>query len=409
MRSRDGRAACALTALALLLTTDCRTTPPRENVNPAGRGGGVTGAVPSSAGTAGPSPGGPATPGFDKNALLAAIADCATGRYRAFQEAAHALRVAAPADARAAWQKAMDEWQEAEVFGFGPAAASNNPGGMDLRDQIHAWPLFNRCRVDEVTVDGSYATPAFATSLVSARSLTAWEYLGFYEGVDNGCSTFSVINSSGSWSAIGVDGLRSRKERFAAAIADDVATRADALVAAWGPFRDELVNAGAGSKTFATHQNAFDAINEGLFHIESSLKDLKLARPLGLTECGATDCARTVESPWARRSKENIQRNLAGFRRLFQGCGANNEGLAFDDWLVAAGAGDLAIRMLAALTNAETVAAALDGSLEDALATSPAKVQSLYDAVKALTDLLKTELVTVLNLELPKATEGDND
>jgi hypothetical protein len=33
----------------------------------------------------------------------------------------------------------------------------------------------------------------------------------------------------------------------------------------------------------------------------------------------------------------------------------------------------------------------------------------MYDAVKAITDPLKAELITVLDLELPKATEGDND
>ena len=48
-------------------------------------------------------------------------------------------------------------------------------------------------------------------------------------------------------------------------------------------------------------------------------------------------------------------------------------------------------------------------SLEQALATDPAKVMTVYTAFKGLTDLLKTEFVTVLNLELPKTTQGDND
>jgi hypothetical protein len=34
---------------------------------------------------------------------------------------------------------------------------------------------------------------------------------------------------------------------------------------------------------------------------------------------------------------------------------------------------------------------------------------AVYTAFKGLTDLLKTEFVTVLNLELPKSTQGDND
>ena len=37
------------------------------------------------------------------------------------------------------------------------------------------------------------------------------------------------------------------------------------------------------------------------------------------------------------------------------------------------------------------------------------QVRALYDAVKGVTDLLKTELISVLDLELPTSLEGDND
>jgi hypothetical protein len=38
-----------------------------------------------------------------------------------------------------------------------------------------------------------------------------------------------------------------------------------------------------------------------------------------------------------------------------------------------------------------------------------ASVRAFYDALKGVTDLLKTEVVTVLDLELPQTLEGDND
>jgi hypothetical protein len=65
--------------------------------------------------------------------------------------------------------------------------------------------------------------------------------------------------------------------------------------------------------------------------------------------------------------------------------------------------------MLAALSGAEAAVDELDPPLEQALASDPQKVRAVYDAVKALTDPLKTEFVTVLNLELPRTSEGDND
>lgn len=409
------RSLAAVTVIAIVVA--CRKAPPSENVNPMTKSGAGSGNNATSGSS--PSP----LVGFEKGRLLAAAADCALGRYRAFETVARDLETAAkawaaaPGDdairtaARDAFGKAMDEWQQAELFRFGPAAVSKSPGGKDLRDQIYVWPLVSRCRIDETIVSGSYATPAFATSLVSGRGLGALEYLAFYDGTDNGCSSFSSINATGSWAALGPLELRRRKALYASAIASDVVVRAGTLVRAWdaagGNFRDELVKAGSGSRTYATNQDALNSVNDALFYVEVEVKDLKLARPLGLAECGAADCAKTVESFWARRSKENLKENLAGFRNLFQGCGQSDEG--FDAWLRASNAGDVADRMLAAITTSEGALDAIGPSLEDALKTEPEKVRALYTAVKSLTDLLKTEFVTVLNLELPTTSEGDND
>ena len=418
-RGRPLVALLGATAMGILavVAVACRVDAPGEDVNVKGtpnRGGATSGGTPTNV-----------APGFDKRALLASIAECTVGRYRAFEAVARELDVAArawagsPADdglrtrTQAAYARAMDAWQRAEMFRFGPASASPRPGAKDLRDQIYAWPLFNRCKIDETTVDGSYGAGAFPTSLISARGLGAIEYLAFHGGTDNACSSFSPITANGTWAALGPAGLRGRKAAYTAAAAADVLSRATALVRAWEPasgdFQKELVTAGSGSRVFATNQDAFNTINDALFYVEVEVKDLKLARPLGLVECGHGSCASTVESPWARRSKENIAANLEGFRDVFQGCGEGHAGVSFDDWLRAAGAGDLADRMLAATTGAEQAIVAVGPSLEDALAARPAEVAAAHAAVKRLTDLLKTEFISVLNLELPKTTEGDND
>ena len=47
--------------------------------------------------------------------------------------------------------------------------------------------------------------------------------------------------------------------------------------------------------------------------------------------------------------------------------------------------------------------------LADALKNDLASVKGAHAAVKKVTDNLKTQLVTVLDLELPKSSEGDND
>ena len=103
-----------------------------------------------------------------------------------------------------------------------------------------------------------------------------------------------------------------------------------------------------------------------------------------------------------------MRENLRGFRSLFQGCGEDGEGLGFDDWLVEAGHEELANRIITALGVAEDAVAATP-PLEQA---TPAELETLYRAVKALTDPLKSELFgagSPLNLKLPDGVASDTD
>lgn len=414
-------------AFGALAVATCRKPPPDELVYTGTAPGTaptspptVTVPVPMPSGS-GPGPGGG---DFTKAALLSAVADCTFARYRDFEAGARALRDAEVENAaaptvegatrvRAAWLAAADLWQEAEPFRLGPAAGAAEPGGRDLRDQIYAWPVISRCKVEEQIVNGAYAGPGFATSLVNGRGLFALEYLSFYEGADNACSPFSPINAEGGWAALTPDELVRRKAAYGAAAAGDVLVRAGELVAAWdptsGPFRADFLKAGAGSTTYPSEQDALNAVNQALFYVEKEVKDYKLGRPLGYYECAATTCPEAVESLYARTSTANVRANLRGFGRLFNGCGEGGAGLGFDDWLSAVGASDLAGRMRGALAGAEAAALALELPVDQALTSDPTKAAALHASVKALTDLLKTEFITVLNLELPKGAEGDND
>jgi predicted lipoprotein len=187
------------------------------------------------------------------------------------------------------------------------------------------------------------------------------------------------------------------------------------LHAAWrnepGSFREQFVAAGTGSTVYSDVQQALNAVNEGLFYLDTQLKDAKLGVPLGLNEtaCATRPCPDAVESRYAAASVAHLRANLRGFRALFEGCRGGGAGVGFDDWLRAKGNADLAERMLAALANADAALAAIELALEQALVANIDQVQAAYDAVKGVTDLLKTEFVTALNLELPSGAETDND
>lgn len=433
MRTRHGSRVALLGGwlAALVVAASCRKPPPDEAVYTGARPTATT--LPTSTtSTPAPSPldGGPPSDApavdqpFTRAALLRSAADCTLGQARAFEVVAQALRDATRAHAqqrsaqsgaaaRAAWVQAMASWQQSELFQLGPAAHASEPGGQDLRDQIYAWPLVSRCRVDEQLVAQAYAQPSFATSLVNGRGLSAIEYLLFRDDVTNACSSFSTINADGSWAALGPEQLGQRRADYAAAVADDIVARAAALRLAWEPtggdFHRQLAQAGAGSAVYASEQAALNALSHTLFYADKQIKDWKVGRPVGLIDCFTGTCPEALESPYAQVSTLNVRLNLVAFRRVFAGCGEGGAGLGFDDWLRAVGAGELADRMLAALDAAQAAADALDPPLEQAISVAPDRVLALHAAVKGLTDPLKTEFITVLNLELPTTSEGDND
>jgi hypothetical protein len=96
-------------------------------------------------------------------------------------------------------------------------------------------------------------------------------------------------------------------------------------------------------------------------------------------------------------------------RMLMAGCN-EGQGIGFDDVLTSVGASSLAERMTADIEGAIAAADALKSDdIAQELATDPAAVENLHAAVKKITDALKTEFVSVLDLELPQVLEGDND
>jgi len=358
---------------------------------------------------------------FSKRALLDAVAQCTQQQLCEFDPLAAALETklsayaAAPSEdtlgsARNAWYFALQKWQILEMFGFGPAASTADPGGAGLRDEIYAFPAVNRCAMEEQLYDQTYAGAGFDATPPGARGLGAVEYMLFYTNTDNGCTALNRLNSKKLWSMLSADELAARKVAYAGALGHDIRAKSAALLASWsaegGDFRAALANAGQGSAVYANEQAALNAVSNALFYLEQDVKQWKVGRPAGLVECPSS-CASFAETRYARVASDSVRSNLEAFRRLFQGCGPDHAGLGFDDWLRAVGAGSVADEMLADLDAADAVMAQLD--LNGAFEQSPASVAPVYAAFKAISDVLKTDMITVLDLEPPMELMGDND
>jgi predicted lipoprotein len=387
-------------------------------------GGGSAGSAVTTATTTTTSTGTGAPP-VTRAAVLEAAGVCAATLYADAAAAADALASAAAAAsaspdpakiqaARDAWAALMELWQQAELLGVGPAGPTTTPGGQGKRDFVYSWPLVSRCLVEQKLVAKSYETSTFFdTALANMRGLAAVEYLLFYGGKDNACSASSSINSTGAWQALSAAELSARKLAYASAAAADVAAQVKGIAEVWsksgGDFTSALAGAGQSGSIFDTDRLAMNVVSDGLFYLDKATKDSKVGTPLGLLECEAATCPEAVESPFARRSRSHVKNNLIGFRRVLAGCEAGG-GIGFDDLLDALGKGTLAAEMVANVDAAIATAEALPGEdIAQVLASDGAKVTELHAAIKKVTDDLKTEFVTVLDLELPAGAEGDND
>jgi predicted lipoprotein len=362
-----------------------------------------------------------------RQGVLGNFADIVVADLERFGVASRALEEAAGAwggsgaledreRARAAWREATLAWQGLELMQVGPAGLPMvTPGGEGLRDELYSWPLINRCRVDQELVEAAYEdVDAFAQERVNVRGLDALEYLLFAEGDQNACAPNSAINRDGEWAALGgAVEIDRRRARYAATLAALLRRQGEALLARWTDadgMRDQLTDVGSPGNAFGTTQEALNAFSDALFYLDKEAKDMKLAIPLGLSQCEADTCPEALEARLSGHSGHNLLMNVRGFARIFAGTRPDgSDGPGFDDLLRDLGADALVDEVLAALADADAEALALSEDLDATLARDPAAVQRLYDAIKRVTDLLKTQLLGMLDLELPNRAEGDND
>jgi predicted lipoprotein len=358
---------------------------------------------------------------------LESTATCVMTQVEEFKGAADALKDATeawaedPEDverkgaAQEAWSEAMLIWHRLEVMQIGPAGSSGSVeqggtiGGQDLRDLIYSWPVINSCRIDQALESKAYEDD-LKDEPVNAQGLDAIEYLAFYDDGASTCLATTAIIADGRWD--GIDDLPERRAAYAMAAAELVSEHAGALLNAWdeegGDFYSALVSAGK-SGPFESQAAALNAVIHGIFYIEIVVKDQKLAIPLALRDdCANASCPEDIEHQFSGLSKDAIAQNLAGFELIFHGCGDSALGL------------EGLLDELGADLTAEEVQAAIDGikealstieedDLVTALAEDPASVNDLYDAIKVLTDLLKGDLVEVLEVNVPSSVGGDND
>jgi predicted lipoprotein len=312
--------------------------------------------------------------------------------------------------ARAAWATTVDAWQRVEAALLGPAKMN----GKALATRIYAWPNVATCEIDRDTAE-RFANPSgydIETKLDRRRSLSAIEYLLHPPSLDHTCAG----SFDATWAGLGTDVARARC-RLAEAVAIDVAAQLAVLETAWQPsggnYVGELANAGESGSSFSTAHEAVNVVAGALFYVDFQVKDMKLGQPAGLAvnTCGTVGepCVLEAELRFADRTTAAVRANLVTLREVFTGTTPTVEGPSFDAFLTEIGHADVATRMVGSIDGAITAATAMPDSFLGALTNDYDKIVATHAAVKAFTDDLKSQFLTLLGLELPNDVPADND
>ncbi|WP_111979261.1 imelysin family protein [Algibacillus agarilyticus] len=318
--------------------------------------------------------------------------------------------------AQTAWRDSMATWQQIEAIQLTPLLQND----QELRNLIYSWPTTSSCGVDQ---DVIYHKNGFINSTpynidnrsISRRGLDALEYLLFSTDLNHSCSANSGIVAD--WNNQSEADKTIARCEYAATVTADLTTHANTLSQHWlgtdsvVGFASQFKTAGLENSPFSTTTEAVNLISDALFYIDSMTKDLKIASPLGyFGSCGTVNCELTVESLHSQNSLSNIENNLITLQAVFLGTGSDTAStVGFDDLLLGLTDQETVDSMTANIAQALQTTQQLQGSLSDKILTDNSAIIALHADIKQITDIMKTQFIASLALDLPATSAGDND
>ena len=327
---------------------------------------------------------------------------------------------------QAQWRGAMSLWQRAELYWVGPLTENEKA----LRNRIYsfettAWA--DPCAIDIAVVAAEDAGFDITRRANTARGLDALEYLLFNENLTTACS--AAVPQTQGWNDLSADERVQKRCEYAALVANDIRTNAQTLVNAFaineGNYRSRFIN--ADNASFHLKQ-----LSDALFYIEKETKDAKLGVPLARNNnCAGRACPNAVESRFAAQNAAHIADNLRAFKQLFNG----GSGVGFDDLIAFEGFPEVAIeinqKVDAALALAEQLVVSdlkmqaqiqlndVSENLKNACKAASLAPDNtaaanqdfchLHGLIKNVSDQMRTDFVTIVNVDLPDRAQSDND
>jgi predicted lipoprotein len=283
--------------------------------------------------------------------------------------------------------------EEAEAFGFGPAAELHSPAAIDQS------PV-DTTKLDAELASDSELTPEHLRTLgANKRGLHAIEYLLFPEA-----------DATLEAALLADDAAGARRRQFLSAAGNIVSANVDDLVSAWDPengdYAGHFSEPGGPDSVSPGVQAGLDTLLNESVVLSEVVANAKLGKPLGNTTGGNVDPS-LQESERAGASLSDIISNLRGMRNVYLGSRDGSQAASLSS-LVHAKSPATDLHARAALDAAETAVRAIPEPFTSALTESPETVTAAYDSSKTLKRVLATEVLGSLGASL-KFSDNDGD
>jgi len=199
----------------------------------------------------------------------------------------------------------------------------------------------------------------------------------------------------------GMDATAKKRCGYAQALGETFANDAAALEAAWNPtgggFVDQVANAGNGSTTFTSGQNAIGRVVNLLNAALQAANENKLTAPLG-TSTGTPDPT-VVESRFSDNSIDDLLDNVRAVDEVYLGHHGDKNGKGLTV-LVSARSGAIDTAVKQALVDAQASVSAIPPPLRTAVTDHADAATAAHAAIRTLRIRLSTDVASVLGVSI---------
>lgn len=322
------------------------------------------------------------------------------------------------------WNKVSSSYHQVDALAMGPLLEKNSQG-LDMKTQFYSWPITNTCQIDKSAHDIHFQKNQASALPYNSKGLDAVEYL-LYADKNKVTCNLKAYPYLQNW--INLDDQQKFKSRCqtASLLTNDLTDLAAQLDKKWDRKQENYTKKMTDGSAHASFRQAINQISNSLFYIET-LKDQRLGIPTGKNtkECPLAPCLQGIEHFKSEQGLKSIQARLESFKIGFFGSRSNQEKFyGIDDYLNHLGHKEISERMLTKILFAEKNLNDLisKGSLNSHLLnfdndlcqkstseTRHVEICSLYEDIKAINTILKTEVLIALSLSAPPIYQGDND